>query len=68
MTTETLTWFGGHAGVMWNADRALHLIESDGTTYCKIRAGLRPVTRREANSDRVKMCPTCLARAQEAGR
>ena len=61
-TAQPLTWFGGHVGVMWNADRDLHLIESDGLTFCKIRHGLRPVTRREANS--VKFCETCLNRAQ----
>lgn len=60
---ETLTWFGGHAGVLWNADRYLHLVDAD-TTFCGIRDGLRPVTRREANNSACKFCPTCSDRAQ----
>jgi hypothetical protein len=63
-TVTTLTWFGGHAGVLWNADRYLHLVNDD-RTYCGIRDGLRPVTRREANSAKCPpWCPTCFERAQ----
>ena len=64
-SVQTLTWFGGHAGVLWNADRYLHLVNED-STFCGIRDGLRPVTRREANSNNCKWCETCFNRAQAA--
>jgi hypothetical protein len=61
----TLTWFGGHAGVEWNGDRRLHLIDADAKTFCGITSGLRPTTARCTNSAACKWCETCLERAQE---
>ena len=63
-TSETFTWFGGKAGVRWNGDSRLHLVAPDGLTYCRIRNGLRPVTRREANSPSQRWCVSCLERGQ----
>lgn len=70
--TETLTWFGGMAGVVVNADpeKRLHLIdEKEGATatLCGIYVGFRPVTRREADRDGC-WCETCFERAQVIGR
>lgn len=61
---ETLTWFGGKAGVVSASDpeKLLHLL-SASETFCGLESGLRPVTRREANRDGC-WCETCLQKAQ----
>jgi hypothetical protein len=63
--TETLTWYGGFAGARWNADSRLHLLRDDGSTFCNIKTGLRPVTRRECD---VEWCHACNAGAQRVRR
>ena len=66
--SETLTWFGGHAGVIYTPDlsRQLHLIDDYGMTFCGISSELRPVTKREAMRDGC-WCTACLFGATDDG-
>lgn len=64
--TKTLTWYGGYGGARWNGDNRLHLLRDDGSTFCAIAVGLRPVTR--ARDCDVDWCHTCNTRAQDERR
>ena len=66
VNTSALTWYGGYVGVMWNADRNLHLISDTGATFCGIRQGLRQASRRDANH--ASFCHACNERAQAVRR
>ena len=57
---KSLTWFGGHIGVIENW--TLHLLQ-DNKTFCD-RELDRLVTAREANSPKCRWCETCLRKAQ----
>lgn len=65
-TAPEIAWFGGYRGAIAIETNLLHLVQDDGTTFCREPGILADATRR--NLGNIAWCDVCVRECQKVRR